>query len=366
MFKIALVGPTGVGKTSVLAAMCNELEYELNQIGCEFKPIGTTKRSIIERRSELEGLGKGQKSVLTGNVAIMGTAGSRQFDFELRIPVYRGGKQHLLAFPVRITDLPGAWYQGGDRGTEADKILTDSNCSFWVVDSTALMEHISRGQETEYFHNIINDPETIYNSYQRAFQDKHNDHTIVIVLVRSESYVQKYGKLYQKGVGRFEYFCKRYLPFSIKNYTQDLYAKLNTGYAQLLWKLYGQTDNISAFACHVETVGNLFFYEFDLNQGKPQARFRRGTQSYTPKNGGLPLRIAIKQILEYAQQKTDQTINDKDTVSRWLYEIFIGRTELTDAKEDRHAIETMLSYTTKKLQEDKYVSFNPERGGFVW
>ncbi|MDR0704518.1 MAG: hypothetical protein LBF88_05965 [Planctomycetaceae bacterium] len=380
MFQITLVGPTGVGKTSVLAAMYNELEYELNQIGCEFKPIGTTKRNIIERRSELEGLGKGQKSILTENVAIMGTAGSRQFDFELRIPVKRDGKQDLLTFPVRITDLPGAWYQGSDRGTEADKILTDSNCSFWVVDSTALMENISDEKETGEFHNIINDPETIYNSYQRAFQDKHEDHTIVMVLVRSESYVQKISKLYQKSMSWFEFCCRRCLPFlqkdctkelkdrtkESKDRTKELYDKLNLGYARLLWKLYGQTNGISAFACHVETVGNLFFQDFELNQGKPQARFRRGTKSYTPKNGGLPLRITIKQILEKEKIKTHQTVTEKDTLSRWLYDVFIGRSDVNTPKEDLKAIETVLFYITNKLQKDKYVAFNPEKGGFVW
>ncbi|MDR2757455.1 MAG: ATP-binding protein [Planctomycetaceae bacterium] len=366
MFKIALVGPTGVGKTSVLAAMCDEFEYELNQIGCEFKPIGVTKRNIIERRSELEGLGKGQKSVLTENVVIMGTAGSRQFDFELRIPVNRDGEQDLLIFPIRITDLPGAWYQGSDRGIEADKILTDSNCSFWVVDSTALMENSSDGKETGEFHNFINDPETIYNSYQRAFQDKYDYHTIVMVLVRSESYVQKIGKLYQKRIGWFEYCCKLCLPFLTNDRTKNLYDKLNRCYAQLLWKLYGQTNGIVAFACHVETVGNLFFHNFELNQGKPQAQFRRGTKPYTPKNGGLPLRIAIKQILEQEKIKTHQTITEKDTWGRWLYDVFIGHSDVKTSKEDLKAIETTLSYLTNKLQKDKYVSFNPESGGFIW
>jgi GTPase SAR1 family protein len=367
MFKITLVGPTGVGKTSVLAAMCNELEYELNQIGCEFKPIDTTKRSIIERRSELEGLGKGQKSVLTGNVAIMGSAGSRQFDFELHIPVPVNGflKQRLLTFPIRIIDLPGAWYQGGDRGAEADEILTDSNCSFWVVDSTALMENISDRKEIGDFHNIINDPETIYNSYQRAFQDKHDDHTIVFILVRSESYVQKIGKLY-KNCSWFEYCCRRCLPFLNSDRTKKLYDKLNISYAQLLWKLYGQTSGLSAFACHVETVGNLFFYEFDLSQGKPQARFRRGTKSYSPKNGSLPLRITIKKILDQAKIKTRQTIDEKDTWGRRLYDIFIGDSDVKKHKEEMQAIETVSSYLIKKLQEDKYVSFDPEKGGFLW
>ncbi|MDR2117719.1 MAG: hypothetical protein LBP87_15180 [Planctomycetaceae bacterium] len=354
MFKIALVGPTGVGKTSVLAAMFNELEEELNQIGCEFTPIGVTKRNLIERRSELESLGKGQKSVLTGNVAIMGTAGSRQFDFELRIPVKGFWKQNLLIFPIRITDLPGAWYQGGDRGVEADKILTDSNCSFWVVDATALMENISEGKETGDFHDIINDPETIYNAYQRAFQDKYDDHTIVLVLVRSESYVQKYGKLYQKKVGWFEYCCKKCLPLLINDRTKNLYDKLNLGYAQLLWQLFGQTKGLSAFACHVETVGNLFFYDFDLNQGKPQAQFRRGTKSYTPKNGGLPLRIAIKQILEQAQNEIDQNTGIIGRIFGGLW----GSSEMK-------AIKNVLLYITQRLQEDKYVSFDPERNGFV-
>jgi GTPase SAR1 family protein len=368
MFKITLVGPTGVGKTSVLAAMYNEFKNELSQIGCTFEASPNTQQRIIERSSELEGLGMGRKSFLTKNVSIMGTAGqARQFDFNLHIPVTRGRKQHPLTFPVQITDLPGAWYQGGDHGNDADKILTDSNCSFWVIDSTALMENISKEEEVGDFHNIINAPETIYNSYQRAFQDKFDSHTIVMVLVRSESYVKTIGKLYQKRkVDWFEYYCCKYLPFLINNRVKDLYEKLNIGYAQLLWKLYSQAKNVSAFACHVETVGNLFFYDFELNQGKPQAQFRRGTNSYTPKNGGLPLRIAIKQILEQAKNKANKTITEKGTWGRWFYDAFIGRSDVIASKEDSEAIDKVIYHITNKLKEEKYVSFNAEKGGFIW
>jgi GTPase SAR1 family protein len=270
VLKITMVGPSRVGKTSLLAAMYKELERDLSEFGATFVPDVRTQPVITARRNELQLLGSSSNLDVSKIVSIEGTQDKREYDFILSVKLENSRTEKL---EIRFIDMPGGWYKGDSR---ADTELAESNVSIWVVDATALMEQPEEETDIGKYHTIINDPETIYNAYQRAFEERHTDHCIIMCLVRAESYVRK-------------------------NQKSEMYHRLNKSYASLLRKLQQQTPSIGTVeACYVETVGSVVFQTFrkEKNVFLPYATFRRlPNKIYSPSGCAKPLRSVIAHAL---------------------------------------------------------------------
>ena len=103
--RITMLGPRGVGKTSLLASMYNEFDVAVKNIGgLTLIPSTETSRILSERLAEL----KRQTAVLSSGydssgTGVSGTAVSREFLFELG----------LIAKPMELklifTDFPGGF-----------------------------------------------------------------------------------------------------------------------------------------------------------------------------------------------------------------------------------------------------------------
>ncbi|MDR2441565.1 MAG: 50S ribosome-binding GTPase [Planctomycetaceae bacterium] len=289
ILKIAMVGPSRVGKTSLLAAMYKELEHELSAFGATFVPDARTQPVITQRRTELQALGSGHNLDVSNIVSIEGTQDKREYDFILSVKLENSRTEKL---EVQFIDMPGGWYKGDQR---ADTELAESNVSIWVVDATALMEQPEEETNIGKYHAIINDPETIYNAYQRAFAEKHTDHFIVMCLARAESYVRE-------------------------NRQDEMYEKLKKSYLPLLSQLKKQTPTLKTVeACYVETVGSVVFQTFkrEKNEQFPHATFRKiWNKTYSPSGCAKPLRSVVAYALEQSLvakidelQKTGQSID---------------------------------------------------------
>ncbi|MDR2440687.1 MAG: 50S ribosome-binding GTPase [Planctomycetaceae bacterium] len=287
ILKITMVGPSRVGKTSLLAAMYKELERELSELGATFVPDARTQPVITQRRTELQTLGSGHNLDVSNIVSIQGTQDKREYDFILSVKLENSRTEKL---EVRFIDMPGGWYKGNQR---ADTELAESNVSIWVVDATALMEQPEEETDIGRYHTIINDPETIYNAYQRAFEDKHTDHLIVMCLVRAESYVRE---------------DRQY----------EMYKRLEKSYVPLLRQLKRQTPTLNTVeACYVETVGSVIFQTFRKTKDVllPYATFRKiQNKTYSPSGCAKPLRSVIAYALE--QSLVAKIIEVNKTVKR--------------------------------------------------
>ncbi|MDR0704519.1 MAG: hypothetical protein LBF88_05970 [Planctomycetaceae bacterium] len=359
ILKITMVGPSGVGKTSLLAAMYKELERELSEFGATFVPDARTQPAITARRNELQLLGSSTNLDVSQIVSIEGTQDKREYDFILSVKLKNSRTEKL---EVRFIDMPGGWYKGDAR---ADTELAESNVSIWIVDATALMEQPEEETGIGRYHTIINDPETIYNAYQRAFEETHTDHCIVMCLVRAESYVRE-------------------------NRQYEMYQKLSKSYAPLLHQLKRQTPSLETVeACYVETVGSVVFQMFkrEKNEQFPRATFRKVQgRTYSPSGCAKPLRSVIAYVLQQSLLAKIVEVNEmvenigiaiehvKDADTFWnnFWEIWGIETNLAKRIRDYNELESKhdelvnigegLQHVLEKIMENKkpsdYFTFN--------
>jgi hypothetical protein len=266
---IVMVGPTGVGKTSLLAAMYNEIKPIISNLGCTFYCEGPTKVELNARLTELKSLASGKKLNISNVVSIAGSVDKREYDFTIGIPLQK--RNIVIEIPIRFIDMPGGWYSGTGNYKEAQETLARSNVSFWCIDSTALMEgDIDQNGLGEY-NDIINEPESIFDCYQKASKTLPDEHHIKFILMRSETYLNS---------GREDELIKRFL----------------TCYEQLFNRLQKNKSDLSGSYCCVQTVGNVDFFMFDVDEtGKPKARFKLNLKkSYSPVGCAYPIADALE------------------------------------------------------------------------
>jgi Cdc6-like AAA superfamily ATPase len=265
-----MVGPRGVGKTSLLAAMYEKLESELKECGCGLsQEAGPTQVAINEQLRRLRTLANSSGLVVKADQGIAGSDKERRYTFHLN--VVKGDASTALEF----VDLPGDWYIGKGEFKTADEVLKQSHVSLLAVDATALMEHQS--SQTEgfgKFHKEINDPTSIRQSYKRVFSTNTNpNHTVILVLIRAETYVDDIDALFDK--------------------TRRAYLELARDLAE---------HDVPLYACHVNTVGCLIFNAFEEEDDKWIAtNFRRNPKiGYKPDRCDIPLRLAAQRALHIA------------------------------------------------------------------
>lgn len=327
---IAMVGPRGVGKTSLLAAMYRELDAELEKLHCTLVTSpGPTQEHILSRQQELENIAVGGGKI-TVNAAdgVDGTAEQREYTFHL--DVSHGGDPELV---LRFVDLPGGWYTGQGNFGQADELLGNAHVSLLAVDATALVEGASQSGPGKY-HNQINAPKHIREAYKRALSRLNEDHVVVLTLIRAETYLQKNpnreAELFQRA--------------------QEAYCDLASSLAQ------NRISQVPIYACAVETVGSLIFNRFSEINGAPVAEFyRQQGRGYSPSRCAEPLRLALRFGLQKAMDEAFKDIAKKRTFFNWLRKTFGGKDEHAEAKRKADAIRSVFD----KINESEYRIIHP-------
>jgi len=174
--KIVMTGPTGVGKTSLLAAMYPLLEKHFPSGEYKLVPRENVRKSLDELRAKLATLGKGGAKVKDKIIAA--TQGKAEYGFDLQ---FTGEGKNETDVSLQICDMPGV-YCTTDSGAAAQEILKGSDISFWCIDCVALMEN--SGQ----FNEKVNAPDVMADCIRNS--QLNAGHTVCIVLMRSEKYEQ--------------------------------------------------------------------------------------------------------------------------------------------------------------------------------
>ncbi|MDR0871242.1 MAG: hypothetical protein LBN39_10675 [Planctomycetaceae bacterium] len=271
--KIAMVGPRGVGKTSVLVSMYDELEEELADYGCNFVAENRTARMLNEQRRILTTTASGRKLRMNNKVGIKASTELREYDFSLNITGNKGATLNL-----QFVDMPGEWYLKSD--SKMVDVLSQSRASLWVIDATALME------DDGDYNSSINEPKSIYNAFKMAFKDRDSGrHDIIMVLARAETYLQQD----RNGNNRREELLQK-LSHTYKDHIKRLRSQLKDNFDDLI------------DVCCVETMGNAYFSHFkDADTENPQAEFILDTKKgYAPNGCSRPLRAALLLTLAHA------------------------------------------------------------------
>ena len=325
---IAMVGPTRVGKTSLVAAMYGELEKELVSIGCTFSMEGgPTTRSINERLRELKRLGSEDSCSLVQEGEGI-DPGVEKKEYVFHLDVGDGGSPEAI---IKFVDLPGGWYMANENSEEADKILRDANVSFLAVDAVALMEQPSAESDgLGKYHERVNAPDYIKEAYKRALPHLDESHIIILTLIRAETYVRK-------------------------NRTDELMEKAKDAYREMTSYLKKNGVQIKVYACYVETVGSVVFHAFDESDGSVHFHYRRVPgKKYSPSRCAIPLRIAARTALSKALDHAFEEFVKNDTLWARVSLLCGGGHALTQAKQKATRIYEAFQKVAENVNDEDY------------
>ncbi|MDR3109242.1 MAG: ATP-binding protein [Planctomycetaceae bacterium] len=254
MTKIVMTGPTGVGKTSLLAAMYPHLEKHFPGNGYSLVPEPNTKQLLDELAEKLKKLGEGGTKVTDKQIA--GTPQAQEFNFDL---VYDNGDTRVTDVNLQIWDIPGAFCTS-NNGLQAQEYLRGSDVSFWCIDSVALMKGNNEA---------VNAPTTMANVIANSKLNK--GHSVCLVLMRSETWEHN-GKM------------------------GDLFTQLRHQFGSAAATLHGNPNIGKVYYCSVQTTGNLHFNSYEGTE--PVFIRNAAGAGYAPKHCELPVLCAVRQSLE--------------------------------------------------------------------
>lgn len=290
---ILMVGATKVGKTSLLAAMTEQMEAEARAVGCNFCAVGTTGTALTQKRKQLKALVDHGGMTDRPEAALDSTAARSDYRFAVDVdPLERNGPE----FELRLTDMPGGWFTG--HTDEAHKAFNESHMSFIVVDANALLEQPAKNKGCGRYNNSINDPDQIAQFYKDAFMGKKESadapaHRAVFVLVRAESYMGSRNT-------------------SVGVQKEKMRQALTASYHELIdtLKMYG----VRPQAVAIKTIGGIEFNHFEevVREGetkpdsKPKAIFRIVKEvGYKPEFCDVPLKLALSHGADVRKGQVD-------------------------------------------------------------
>ena len=127
-YKIGVVGPTRVGKTSLITAMLGESQDLLAGTPASLKAVGRTAVRVNDQMAELKG------SLMAGEFdpgAVSGTETSFEYELALRV-----GKSELR---LAILDYPGGWLDPAYQAASPEAQEEWERCLEWIRESTVLL-----------------------------------------------------------------------------------------------------------------------------------------------------------------------------------------------------------------------------------
>lgn len=126
-FKIGVIGPSRVGKTSLVTALLEDTQRLLAGTPVSMEPVGSTKARVTQQKNEL------RASLIAGEFDPGRLAGTQEpfvFELELRAERYA---LHLAAL-----DYPGKWLAAGER-TPQEEARWKAECEPWLRESQSLL-----------------------------------------------------------------------------------------------------------------------------------------------------------------------------------------------------------------------------------
>ena len=268
--RVLILGPRGVGKSSILAAMYDQFEKVVGRVDLQLNAFEPGASILQDRLANLHSLFDGKFKVGKG---LLGDDKPIQFQFGL------GKKGKKSAIEIVFEDFPGGYVSSSS--TEQEKkyvkdLIEQCGAVVIVVDAPYLME------EEGKWHQMRNRPMQITEWFKEAYIEdavSNVPRLVLFVPVKVERYV--------------------------RNGSMDiLLERLNKGYESLfnLFKLDGIKENVSVVVTPVQTVGGVEFQEFKEQPDKqlPVPVFFR-TQpgsEYDPKDSEQPLRYLLGFLLK--------------------------------------------------------------------
>jgi hypothetical protein len=235
-FKIGIVGPTRVGKTSLIASILKDSQRLLEGTPVKIGPAGTkTERRLGQHHKELEG------SLRAGEFnpgAVSGTEEPFTFELLLDPGVDASG------IDLKLLDYPGGWLDA-DRRPEAredewkkcKQWMTESTVLIVPVESTIMMEATSADHK-KAVPSILNTYEIAQITREWAKDRAGRPHEPALLLfcpVKCESYFADNG--------------------GFRDSSSELFKTFRDYYQDVLQAVRGEAPHAKVRYCPVDTIG---------------------------------------------------------------------------------------------------------------
>ena len=264
--EILMLGPSGVGKTTVLAGLFHEYQQNQELEGIKLYTDSKTESELLKRLDEL------REEINSKELVVEKKLESTQNDilYKFYLADTKNSKNKI---EINFTDI-----RGGDVTDNLEKVrekLKNTDVIIIPIDSAALMEEDDFGKNYADTINALSYMETLLKEV--AESDK--EQMIVFLLVKSESYFDKnLSKL-------FEVFKRKY---------ERILRNLNKQNKVLIF-------------LPIKTLGQVKFKEIRLNEKEPVFVYTPTTVNadYKPENVDLVFKLIITYVLEkmYREKK---------------------------------------------------------------
>ena len=326
--KIVMLGATGVGKTSLLAAMYPFLMSHFPGDDYKLVPEENTKNRLDELAGKLNTLGEGGVLVSANESGIAGNPQVMELDFDLQ---YSGpGRKPFTEIKLKIWDLPGAYYTEED-GSQAIELLNGADVTFWCIDSVSLMERSGN------LNDKVNAAQKVINVL--ANSNINSPHTFVVTLMRCEKWEQDDQDLRKSGRD-----AKR---------MRELFDGFEEEFAKPLIKICRDRRIGKVYYTAVQTTGNLRINSFDGD--RPQFIRHQG-QTYMPTNCELPVLCAVQQSMDTVINKSRNTlerIRSIPFVRLFSLAYWKAKARIKRLKKQLPIIEQAITSHVEKIEADK-------------
>ena len=235
-FKIGIVGPTRVGKTSLIASILRDSQRLLEGTPVSIGPREPgTERMIAKHQKELDG------SLRAGEFNPGAVAGNQEtFTYKLKIDP----GVESAGINLSVLDYPGGWIDAEHRPTERESDWQE--CKQWMTESTVLlvpvesavvMEAVAKRHQKAVPHILTSyEVGQVAREWAKARAHRPNEPALLVFCpVKCESYFADNGGLRDLGA--------------------DLFHAVRDLYDDVLAGVRGESSHVKMVYAPVDTIG---------------------------------------------------------------------------------------------------------------
>ena len=281
--QIAMLGASGVGKTTLLTSMYEQFEETTREVNIQLKPANPyTEQTLQKYLKQLRSLAETfeAKEGLRGTAATAGPNSIKPFNFTI------GKKADKPSLQLCFRDYPGGYISSQDITEKryVRKLLEQSAAVVVAIDTPAIME--VKGK----WHQLRNKPNDITELFKIAYRNLNEPKLVILAPVKCETYVQDEESAHL--------LCQR----------------IEQEYARLLefFQAPGLADKVAVVITPVQTVGCVIFLVAGERNGQPVFTFTKTSfnATYSPQDSEQMLRYLLRFLFKlYLEQRRWPILN---------------------------------------------------------
>jgi len=228
-YKIAMVGQTRIGKTSLITAILQESQALLSNTNVLMEPGDEATRKRINRYKEQL---KSSLMAWEFNPSVEGSEEIVNYFLDMRVIRQQKFKQALpgkTKVRLGILDYPGGWM---DPGEFPDRMADWEKCKEWMhesailiipINASMLMESLTKDDFRYALRGLaIGDVEVIARTWAKYRRETQDPGLLILVPVKCEKYFNDNGGLKDKSQELFDLVVQKFYRDVIRNVRQEV------------------------------------------------------------------------------------------------------------------------------------------------